>query len=122
MTLIVHRDSRTEVLAQRLVAALAGARPCNPLTAHTIVVAHPGLKRWLLGEFAQQRGIAANFDMLLPWQWLQRCAHALLGDEALIDGIYRAESLRWRIHGLLPALAAAPIRAYLLGEDGERRR
>jgi exodeoxyribonuclease V gamma subunit len=122
MTLIVHRDSRTEVLAQRLVAALAGTRPRNPLAAHTIVVAHPGLKRWLLAEFAQQRGIAANFDMLLPWQWLQRCARVLLGDEALIDGAYRAESLRWRIHALLPALAVAPVRAYLHGEDGERRR
>ena len=122
MTLIVHRDSRTEVLAQQLADSLHAAPPQNPLAAQTIVVAHPGLRRWLLGEFAGRDGIAANFDLILPWQWLQRCARALLGDEALIDGDWRAEALRWRIYATLPMLDAARVHGYLAGEDAERRR
>ncbi len=33
-------------LAQQLEAQ----RPANPLAAQTVVVAHPGLQRWLLGR------------------------------------------------------------------------
>ena len=122
MPLTVHRDSRTEVLAQQLADSLDVARPQNPLAAQTIVVAHPGLRRWLLGEFARRDGIAANFDLILPWQWLQRCARALLGDEGLIDGDWRSAALRWRIYAALPTLDAARVREYLVGEDAERRR
>jgi exodeoxyribonuclease V gamma subunit len=122
MSLIVHRDSRTENLAQQLVAAIEDAPLQNALAPQTIVVAHLGLRRWLLGEFARQRGIAANFDMILPWQWLERTARILLGDAALIDGAYRAEALRWRIYATLPALGAAPVRAYLQADDTECRR
>jgi exodeoxyribonuclease V gamma subunit len=122
--LIVHRDSCTEVLADTLARSLAQNRPENPLAPQTVVVAHPGLRRWLLGEFARrdERGIAANFDMILPWQWLERAARTLLGDEALVDGGWRIEALRWHIHAALPTLDAAPVSAYLAGEDGERRR
>jgi exodeoxyribonuclease V gamma subunit len=123
--LIVHRDSRTEVLAAQLAAALERSRQPNPLAAQTVVVAHLGLRRWLLGEFASRgrRGIAANFDMILPWQWLERTAHVLLGDEALVDGDWRSEALRWRIYAALPALGSATLHAYLRGrKDAERRR
>ena len=124
MTLIVHRDSRTEILAERLADELECARPENPLAAQTIVVAHLGLRRWLLGEFARRgdKGIAANFDMILPWRWLERTARSLLGDEALIDGAWRTDALRWHILAALPSLDSAPVRAYLAGDDGERRR
>jgi len=122
MSLIVHRDSRTEVLADQLARALEQSLPAHPLAPQTVVVAHPGLRRWLLGEFARQRGVAANFDMILPWQWLQRIARDLLGDAALIDGVWRAESLRWFIHSALPHIDAPQVRAYLQGDDAERRR
>ena len=126
--LIVHRASRTERLAEELAAGLEAARPRNPLTAQTVVVAHPGLRRWLLGEFARRpgarggHGIAANFDMILPWQWLERVAQYSLGDAALIGGAYRHELLRWQIFAALPAIDAPQIAAYLDGEDSERRR
>ena len=94
MTLIVHRDSRTELLADELAAELERSPPGNPLAKQTVVVAHLGLRRWLLDVFARRRGIAANFDMILPWQWLQRCARARLGDDALVDGAWRADTLR----------------------------
>jgi exodeoxyribonuclease V gamma subunit len=126
--LIVHRASRTERLAEELAAGLEAARPRNPLATQTVVVAHPGLRRWLLGEFARRpgarggHGIAANFDMILPWQWLERAARYSLGDAALIGGAYRHELLRWQIFTALPAIDTPQIATYLDGEDSERRR
>jgi exodeoxyribonuclease V gamma subunit len=125
--LIVHRGSRTERLADALAQYLEAQRPANPLTAQTVVVAHPGLKRWLLGRFAHRagpnggHGIAANIEMILPWQWFERVARRTLGDEALIGGAYRHELLRWRLLMALPALASPEVTAYLAGDDAARR-
>ncbi len=125
--LIVHRGSRTERLADTLAGLLEAQRPANPLAAQTVVVAHPGLQRWLLGRFAQRRGphgshgIAANYAMILPWQWFEQTARRVLGDEALIGGAYRREVLRWRLLTALPTLAAPEVGAYLGGDDAARR-
>lgn len=118
----VHRDSRTEALAGALFDALDAERPAHVLAAQTIVVAHPGLGRWLLGEIARRgsRGIAANFDLIQPWQWLERAAERMLGGES--DPAFKKENLRWHIHALLPALDDARLRRLLDGGDGERRR
>ena len=125
--LIVHRGSRTERLADALAQQLEAQRPANPLAKQTVVVAHPGLQRWLLGRFARRdgphggHGIAANVEMTLPWQWFERTAHRVLGDEALIGGAYRNEVLRWRLLMALPTLKAPEISAYLAGDDATRR-
>ncbi|MFC5580953.1 exodeoxyribonuclease V subunit gamma [Rhodanobacter terrae] len=125
--LIVHRGSRTERLADALAQLLEAQRPANPLARQTVVVAHPGLQRWLLGRFAQRsgphgsHGVAANYEMILPWQWFERTARRVLGDEALIGGAYRHEVLRWRLLMALPALKAAEVTAYLAGDDAARR-
>lgn len=126
--LIVHRGSRTERLADELARQLEAQRPANPLAPQTVVVAHPGLQRWLLGRLAQRRGpdgehgIAANFDMILPWQWFERSARRVLGDEALVGGPWRHELLRWRILTALPNLESAEVSAYLAGDEDARRR
>ncbi|HEY0196952.1 MAG TPA: exodeoxyribonuclease V subunit gamma [Rhodanobacter sp.] len=125
--LIVHRGSRTERLADELAQQLEAQRPANPLAAQTVVVAHPGLQRWLLGRFARRpgpngtHGIAANYDMILPWQWFERTARRTLGDEALIGGAYRHETLRWRLLMALPTLKSPEIAGYLSGDDAARR-
>ncbi|HTI95230.1 MAG TPA: exodeoxyribonuclease V subunit gamma [Rudaea sp.] len=118
----VHRDSRTEALADKLFDALDSERPAHVLTAQTLVVAHPGLGRWLLGEFARRgsRGIAANFDLIQPWQWLERAAERVLGGES--DAGFRQENLRWHIHALLPTLDDARVQGLIDADDGERRR
>ena len=126
--LMLYRGSRTERLADALALRLEAERPANPLAPQTVVVAHPGLKRWLLGRFAQRvganggHGIAANIEMILPWQWFERMARRTLGDEALIGGVYRHELLRWRLLLALPTLTAPEITSYLAGEDSARRR
>jgi exodeoxyribonuclease V gamma subunit len=125
--LIVHRGSRTERLADMLAQHLEAERPTHPLAAQTVVVAHPGLKRWLLGRFAHRdgpdggHGIAANMEMILPWQWFERVARRTLGDEALIGGAYRSELLRWRLLMALRSSTAAEITTYLAGDDTRRR-
>lgn len=125
--LIVHRGSRTEWLAEELARQLETQRPANPLAAQTVVVAHPGLQRWLLGCLAQRRdprgghGIAANYDMILPWQWFERTARRVLGDEALIGGAYRQDLLRWRLLVALPSSTSPELTHYLTGDDASRR-
>lgn len=118
--LIVHRASRIERLAELLAGHLEAEQPANPLAAQSVVVAHAGMKRWLLGLLARRRpaagghGIAANFEMILPWQWLERSAHELLGDEALVGGPWRQEVLRWHILAALRGFDAPE-----LGLDGD---
>ncbi|MEO5623917.1 MAG: exodeoxyribonuclease V subunit gamma [Dokdonella sp.] len=125
--LFVHRGSRIERLAEELACRLDAESPGNPLTPQTIVVAHAGLGRWLLGEFSRRvtgrsgHAIAANFDMILPWQWLDRIARETLGDAALIGGPWRREVLRWRILAALPLVDAPQIRAYSKGDAAARR-
>ncbi|MEP6483853.1 MAG: exodeoxyribonuclease V subunit gamma [Rudaea sp.] len=122
--LIVHRASRTERLADELIAHLRDERPANPLTAQTIVIPHLGMRRWLLQTIAKSssRGIAANFDTQLPWQWLQRTAEQVLGDAALVSGEYNTATLQWHIYNALPMLNAIVLARYVDGDDGERRR
>jgi len=124
--LVVHRHSRTERLAAELASRLDAARPADPLAPQTVVVAHPGLKRWLLDVFARRRadgrGIAANFEMILPWQWLDRAAALALGEGDLVGGAYRRESLRWRVYAALTTLDAPEIERFLSGPERERRR
>jgi exodeoxyribonuclease V gamma subunit len=125
--LIVHRGSRTERLADELAQQLEAQRPANPLARQTVVVAHAGLQRWLLGRLAQRpgahggHGIAANYEMILPWQWFERTARRVLGDEALIGGAYRHEVLRWRLLAALSTTKAAEVATYLAGDDAARR-
>jgi exodeoxyribonuclease V gamma subunit len=122
----VHRASRTERLADELIARLDAHPPQNPLAAQRVIVPHAGMRRWLLQTIARHRenvrGVAANIDTPLPWQWLQRTAKQVLGDDALIGGDYRTDVLRWHIFHALSDIRVAAIDHYLAGADGERRR
>jgi exodeoxyribonuclease V gamma subunit len=124
---VVHRASRTERLADLLAHNLRQARPLNPLQSQLLVVAHTGLRRWLLGEFSRPEnspgghGIAANLEMILPWQWLERTARTVLGEGAT-SGAYGREHLRWHVFAGLSSVEDAQVLSYLQGGDGERRR
>ena len=125
--LVVHRASRTEHLAQRLALELERNAPASVLEPRRVIVSHDGLRRWLMGQFAQVRvrdthGIAANIEMILPWQWLERRARALLGEANLIGGEYRRDRLRWHVYAALAHERDADIAGYLAGDEPERRR
>ena len=58
----------------------------------------------------------------MPWQWLQRTAKNVLGDEALVAGDYNTDLLRWHLYRALRSSRAAAIEHYIGGDDSERRR
>jgi exodeoxyribonuclease V gamma subunit len=122
--LTVHRASRTERLADELIARLRAHKPSAALASQTIVIPHVGMRRWLLQSIAKStpRGIAANIDTQLPWQWLQTTARRVLGDAALVGGDYNADVLRWHVHAALGSVSSPVLDAYLTGQDSARRR
>lgn len=123
----IYRSSRIERLAQLLHSHLQRWRPRSPLMPHTLIVGHLGMKRWLTLQLAESAlpglpRIAANLDMLLPSEWLDRLAQQVLGTEAIAIAPYRRPALRWRIFEALPGLAIPEVERYLSGDDAPRRR
>lgn len=117
----LHRASRVEVLAEALSALLTATRPADALAPREVVVAHPGLGRWLRQTLAERRGIVAHLDLLLPWQFVGRLQDRLLGAVAA-DPRYEREALRWLLFVLLGDAAPAELRGYLDGPAPQRRR
>ena len=124
----VLQHSRIEVLAMQLAADLLRHPPASVLTPQTLVVGHPGMLRWLERQLAVDSGlplprIAANLELLLPWQWLDRLAQeALPAAEAAGLLPWRQETLRWVLDGVLAGIERSEIRGYLAGESVEQRR
>ena len=102
--LTLLRASRLESLLGPLESLLAQTRPDNPLAPQTVIAAHPGMKQWLSGALARQRGthrIVANLDVVLPSTWLDRLSEQLLRERAVALPHYRRAQLRWSLHALL---------------------
>lgn len=121
----IYRSSRVEHLAALLGAQLLRDRPAAVLAPQTVLVGHLGMKRWLQGFLARQSlgplpRIAANLDLILPGEWLDRLALRHLRGNTSTH--YRRELLRWRIYQLLPGLSAPQLRGYLDGAQAARRR
>lgn len=98
MSFIVRHAARLEWLADALAADLAAAPPTSAFAVQTIIVAHPGMSRWLRAALAERSaaGIAAGYEFLLPGEWLER-----LGDvdpDVLSD---KPELMHWLLYDLL---------------------
>jgi exodeoxyribonuclease V gamma subunit len=123
----IYRSSRIETLADLLAVQLHRRAPPSVLLPQQVVVGQLGMKRWLTQHLAQMRlpgvpRIAANLQMLLPSEWLDQLAQAVLGLDSIAIAPYRRTALRWRIYQLLPTLDAVEVQRYLGGEDAPRRR
>ncbi len=123
----IYRSSRIETLATLLAAEMRRSPPASVLSPQQVIVGHLGMKRWLIQHLAQQPlaglpRVAANFDMLLPSEWLERLAQKVLGTEAIAIAPYRRTALRWRIFELLPTLTDPQVSRYLQGDEAPRRR
>lgn len=115
----VYRASRLEALLAPLEGLLAATRPENPLQPQTVIAAHPGMMQWLPGALARQMpsgGIVANVEIILPSQWIEGLARALLGRSAVALPAYQRRHLRWRVHELLEAADNPWLRRYLDAE------
>lgn len=123
----VFRASRLEALLQPLDHLLRTQAPASVLAPQTVVAAHPGMRQWLAGALAKERGaggIVANLDFVLPSAFLDRLAREVLGegDGAGAATGWRRESLRWRIHELLGSPPNKALADYLQGPDAPLRR
>lgn len=97
-----HHD--LERLAELLAVLLERDRPASPLVPEKVVVPNQGVTRWLQGRLAEDAGIAANIDFLLPaaFIWKDLCA----AEPELPDADdYSRDRLVWHLYRLLPELA-----------------
>ena len=123
--LTVFRASRLEALLEPLDHLLTTQAPASPLAPQTVVAAHPGMRQWLAGALARERGagsIVANLEIVLPTTFLDGLARQVLGENAVSPRGWRREWLRWRVHGLLESPADPALQAYLSGPDRALRR
>jgi exodeoxyribonuclease V gamma subunit len=98
--LAIYRASRLEALIEPLCTLMQAAAPAHALAPHEIIVAHPGMLKWLsraLARSAGTRGISANLRIELPSEWLDRLAVRVLGEEAVALRPYRRDVLRWLV-------------------------
>ncbi len=108
--LVIYRASRLEALLDPLAALLEATAPADALAPQTLIAAHPGIAQWLSGALARRygsTGIAANLDILLPSEWIERLAQHRLAQRAVALPAYARQRLRWVVHD---ALSGAPER------------
>ncbi len=127
--LVVHSATRLEALAASLGESLATTRPHDPLEAQTVVVAHAGMGRWLRQYLAlhprrdEPRGVVANLDLILPFEWLDRLERTYLEPRAVAAAGWQREQLRWHVDAALAAFEGdAALAQALLGSDSARQR
>lgn len=123
----IYRGSRVEVLAELLAAQLHRLRPASVLAPQTVLVGHPGMKRWLEAYLAEHQlpglpRIAANLDFLLPGEWLDDLAQRVLARPSIAVASYRRAALRWHLFALLEHFERPEVAAYLRADAGDRRR
>ncbi len=114
----VHRSHDVTALADALGSLLADPLP-DPMQTEMVMVASPGMKRWLQGRIATERGVLANVAMPYPAGFLGGIVNDLLKVDAeeLVDP-WATEPLSWYVAGLLGAVVDedevfAPVRSYL---------
>ena len=73
----VYHSNRLEALFELLCALRESQSHPDPLTPETVLVANPGIGRWLDFKIADRAGIAANIDYVLPatfiWKLYRDC-------------------------------------------------
>ncbi len=109
--LYIVRASRLEALLDPLELLLAATAPRDPLVPQRVVVAHPGMRHWLLQQLALRRGgrrVVAHLHVVLPSEFLDELAQAELGAQALSSPVERRSVLRWRIWRRFARFEALP--------------
>lgn len=125
MAFYLHRSNRLEAL----VDALAEVVACplgSPLDPEVIAVPTRGLERYVAMGLADRIGVHGAADFPFPRRLVERAQDLVLGAPDPAAAAYEPEALRWAVAARLAAVAAgaggAPLRAYLTGSDGPRRR
>ncbi len=119
----VYHSNRLEALFI-LLCTLRESRPlADPLTPEKVLVANPGIGRWLNFQIAERAGIAANIDYVLPatfvWQLYRDCL-----DNVPEQSAFEKNALRLRVLGELDAISGdsqdlwQPLQRYISEDHG----
>lgn len=128
--MLVYRASRLEALLEPLQTLLEALPPDGLLQPAELIAAHPGMRRWLLNQLARRSGgygIAANLEIDLPGQWIDKLCRERLPELAAGGARYSAGALRFCLFELFDEVLAGSLdtpqlRHYLAEDrDGARR-
>ncbi len=120
----VYHSNRLELLFEIMCAQRAELPLRDPFQADRILVANPGIGRWLSLQLAEREGIAANIDYPLPasfiWQ-LYRDHLAQVPERSA----FNKPRLQWTLMQLLDTLPDGelyePLQRYLAAADAEQK-
>lgn len=76
----IHKSNNYKYLSGALCRSLDRNADSDPLAGHTIVVPNRDTAGWLKRFIAEQNGIAANIEFLLPAEWQWRMVRELYPD------------------------------------------
>ena len=119
----VYHSNRLEALCILLCSLRESRPPADPITPETVLVANPGIGRWLNFQIANRSGIAANIDYMLPatfvWQLYRNCL-----DDVPEQSAFEKGALRLRVLHELTNISSAtdkvwvPLQRYLDTDGG----
>ena len=124
MSLIVHRATRPEALAERLAELLAEP-PADPFAVDQVAVHSGGLEQWLAMQVAQHNGICSAVAFPTPTALVAQLSATALGEPP--EGLHGwgAGALLWALLAELPPLldqgVMAPVRDYVDAEGPSER-
>ena len=119
MTIDVYESTSFESLWHEFERSIASPMS-SPLAPETIVVPARGWESWFSRRLANQRGCWAQFQFMLPGQWIsETLENCLTADQAPNR---EQDALTWIIAKLLPGLldddAFGAVRSYLFQPEG----
>ena len=119
----VYHSNRLEALCILLCSLRESRPPADPVAPETVLVANPGIGRWLNFQIANRSGIAANINYMLPatfvWQLYRNCL-----DEVPQQSAFEKGALRLRVLHELTNISNttdkvwAPLQRYLNTDGG----
>jgi len=121
--LSVYHSNRLEALFILLCSVRESRPPADPLAPETVLVANPGIGRWLNLQIADRAGIAANIEYVLPasyvWQLYRDCL-----DDVPERSAFERSALRLRVLSELEAISSdgdktwSPLQRYAEASTG----
>lgn len=108
----ILRSNRLEVLTAELANRLKAPVSTNPLLTDPIVVAHPGMERWLRLQLAGDMGVVLGTRFFLPAQYTSKLLHAARGEDERPSPLDHRNHLIWMLYGALK-LPPEPLLPYL---------
>jgi len=119
----VYHSNRLELLFEIMCAQRAAHSLSDPFQADQILVANPGIGRWLSLQLSDREGIAANIDYPLPASYIWKLYREHL-PEVPERSAFNKPRLQWTLMQLLEKLPDtqiySPLHRYLAAAEAEQ--